>query len=271
MGELLKFLPRRIYGVVCAYRSGLMDVEIAGVEIAEDDSLELHFPKANPFFSGEAVAIHLDDRSGSELYSIELRVYRCSYKGVVTRVSGASMTVAPVDFSLVYSTRVVATYRAPGYAFPAEKRPIRELPISPLARLALPNERERENKLGVWITRAEERPHTTVMAFLSSESDDIFLITQANTFKYANILRDPDCCFAIDHRGSFQFDRAIDWNYTIFKARAFAIPPDHAIFAEVQARFVEKNPWEIAFFSDPEIKMFHLAPVKILYADIIER
>jgi hypothetical protein len=271
MGELLKFLPYRIYGVVCAYRSGLTDVEIAGVEIAGDDSLELHFPKANPFFVGEAVTIHLDDRSGSELYSIELRVYRCSYKGVVTRVSGTSMTVAPVDFTLVYSTRVVATYRIPSYSYPVETRPIRALEVSPLTRFALPDEKERENKLGVWITRAMGRPHTTVMAFLSSENDDIFLITQAGTFKYENILRDPDCCFAIDHRGSFQFDRAIDWNYTIFKARAHTVPSDHAIFAEVQARFVEKNPWEIAFFSDPEIRMFHLAPEKILYADIIER
>lgn len=64
--------------------------------------------------------------------------------------------------------------KAHGYRFPEDSRPETALPSIDTRKVYLPNEKEKENKLGVWITRAEERPHTTVMAFLSSTRDAPF-------------------------------------------------------------------------------------------------
>ena len=104
--------------------------------------------------------------------------------------------------------------------------------------------KEYENKLGVFITRLQSRPHSSLMAFLSNECDDIFLITFKSTFKSKAIHRNNQCCFAIDHRSDFVFERAYDWNYTIINAEAYTISKHNPVFSEIQDRFVEKNPWE---------------------------
>lgn len=269
MGELRRFLPSRLVGVCAGYKSGRLVAAVAAVFLADDDRLKLTFPKRNPFAAGEAVTIHLDDRQGSEIYSIELRVHRVSYKGTVLSVQGNEAWLAPGDFELFYGSRIVARFRATGYQHPADGRPGSTLPESPLGAAVLTDENERSNKLGVLITRAPDRPHTTVMAFLNSVADDIFLITQKGTYKYHNLARDPDCAFALDHRASFNFERQVDWNYTIFEARAHRIDPSRPAFRQIQAEFIEKNPWEAAFFSDPQIEMIHLMPRRIIQQDIL--
>lgn len=70
------------------------------------------------------------------------------------------------------------------------------------------------------MTRTAEQPHTTVMAFLSTQDDDIFIISFPSTFKVQQLQRNPSCCFAIDERANFTFDKAIQWNYTLIDAIA---------------------------------------------------
>jgi len=268
MGDLLKFLPRQTVGVCAGYRGGKVVAAVALVTLGKG-GLSLSFPKRNPFSAGDAVTVHLDDRVGSEIYSIELRVYRASYKGTVVSSRGREAEVALADYELFYGNRIVDADRAPDYTPTPDARVAGTLPPSPLLQPILADEHEHFNKLGVLVTRAPVRPHTTVMAFLNSPDDDIFLITMKSTYKYHNLVRDADCVFAIDHRGGFSFERQVDWNYTIYEALAHRVDPGQATFAEVQAEFIAKNPWEAAFFSDPSIEMIHLVPRRIIHQDIL--
>jgi nitroimidazol reductase NimA-like FMN-containing flavoprotein (pyridoxamine 5'-phosphate oxidase superfamily) len=269
MGELLKFLPRQTVGVCAGYKEGRIVAAVALVTLAGDDVLGLSFPKKNPFRAGEAVTVHLDDRVGAEIYTIELRVHRASYKGTVAAAGPREATVVPVAYELFYGSRVAARYSAPGYAHPAAPRP--EVPFlpSPLAGATLADRGERENKLGVLVTRGPDRPHTTVMAFLNSDQDDIFLITMRETYKYHNLVRNPDCVFALDHRGSFSFEHQVDWNYTLYEAQARLVAPGRPEFQQIQGEFVDKNPWETAFFTNPSVVMVHLVPRRIIHQDIL--
>jgi hypothetical protein len=268
MGQLLKFFPSRLVGVCAGYKGADLVAAVASVTLRHDDTLELHFPKTNPFRAGEPITVHLDDRVGSDVYSIELRVHRASYKGTVTSVHGTQAHVELVDFELFFGGHVVAKSRAAGYGHPADARAAGPLQESPLKSLALVEDNERSNQLGVLITRAAVRPHTTVMAFLTSV-DEVFLITNRPSFKYQLLLRDPDCAFALDHRATFSFERQVDWNYTIFAARAHRVDRASPLFLAIQDEFVLKNPWESAFFTSPEAELLHLVPRRILQQDVL--
>ena len=269
MGELLKFLPRQTVAVCTAYREGRVVAAVALATLGHDDVLGLDFPKKNLFRVDDAVTIHLDDRVGAEIYTIELRVHRVSYKGTVAAADPNRATVVPLDFELFYGSRVAARYSAPGYSHGPDPRPPVPLAPSPLGGTVLADRGERENKLGVLVTRGPRRPHTTVMAFLTSDQDDIFLITVPETYKYHNLVRDPDCVFALDHRGTFSFERQVDWNYTLYEAQARQIGADRPEFRQIQAEFVDKNPWETAFFTNPSVVMIHLMPRRIIHQDIL--
>jgi len=269
MGELLNFFPSKLVGVCAGFRDGTLVAAVAAVTIRHDDGLILEFPKANPFVPGQALTVHLDDRVGSEMYSIELKVHRTSYKGTVASVAGNQAQVQVVDYDLFYGTRVVARAQAPGYRHPVDGRPPRALAESPLRSMALADEAEVSNQLGVLITRAPDRPHTTVMAFLSGVEDDIFLITDQRSFKYQLLTRDPGCAFAIDHRATFSFERHVEWNYTIYETRAHRVDQASTLFAPIQREFVHKNPWETAFFSSPDAVLIHLAPSRIIHQDVL--
>jgi hypothetical protein len=266
MNKLRDFLPERGYSVVSAFSAGRVIAQIAACEIGMDSRLSLRFPKPHRFAVGDRVTVHLDNRTGVETLDINLRVYRASYRGIVSSVRGDLVGVELVHYQLFIGTYVIAEEKIEGYAFPADARSDSPLPRSELSSAIFPDEREAENKLGVWITRSELWPHSTVMAFLSSPSDDIFLVSHRGSFKSSIIHRDRRCCFAIDHRSTFLFERAVDWNFTVLEAEASLIGRDSPLFDRVQAEFVHKNPWEEPFFTDPAVELFHLKPLGILCA-----
>lgn len=269
MAQLKKVLPTRLVGVCAGYRDQALVAAVAAVTLKDSDGLVLDFPKTNPFREGDAVTVHLDDRLGSEIYSVELRVHRMSWRGRIASVKGLRADAVALDGEVIYGTRVVAEVRTPGYQRAADPRPDRPLEASGLTRAPLADEGERSNKLGVLITRGADRPHTTVMAFLSTRADDVFLVTMRNSFKYQLLLKDPRTAFALDHRASFVFERQVDWNYTILETRARRIDRGSTLFGALQAEFVAKNPWEEAFFSHPEAEMLHLEPLRIVQQDVL--
>jgi hypothetical protein len=266
MTKLRDFLPERTYSVASSYSRDRIAAQVAACTIHADSSLSLFFPKPQRFEVGDRVTVHLDNRTGVESLDIKMRVYRASYRGLVSLVRGDRVEVELVHYQLFFGTGVVAEERAEGYEYPADSRPELPLPPSGLSQALFPDERESENKLGVWITRASLWPHSTVMAFLSSRDDDIFLLSHRGSFKSSLIHRDSRCCFAIDHRSTFLFERAVDWNFTVLEAEASLIDSDRPLFAAVQAEFVRKNPWEEPFFTDPKVELFHLRPLGILCA-----
>jgi len=70
--------------------------------------------------------------------------------------------------------------------------------------------------------------------------------------------------FAIDHRANYHFEKAYDWNYAIIKGTASFVPRSHPHFNTIQEEFITKNPWEMAFFTDPKVLMYHIEPLELV-------
>jgi len=266
VAKLEDYLPRETYCVACAYSGDSVVAQVAHCTLLDSGGIRLRFPKPHRFSPGDRITVHLDNRTGVESFDNSLRVYRGSYRGVVERASPDGLSAALARYELYYGPSVVAEEAARGYTHPADGRPEVPLPPSSLEEVGFADEREAENKLGVLVTRAEAWPHTTVMAFLSTREDDVFLISHRGSFKSGLLHRDRRCCFAIDHRATFLFERAIDWNFTILDMEASLVGRESPLFERAQAEFVRKNPWELVFFTDPRAELFHLRPLGILCA-----
>ncbi len=260
---LQDFLPNKSYAIVAGYARDKIVAALGGV-VFHDRSIEIFFPKVNPFKEGQKITFHLDNRTGLEEFDIDLRVYRVSVKAIVLKSDATTIFAQPVEYDLKYSNRSVDVFKAENYDFPVDSRPKIALPEANLSKTPTFNDGEKENKLGVLVTHSVDRPHTTVMAFLSSEEDDIYIISHDDSFKSKNIARNGDCVFAIDHRATFNFDRAIDWNYTLIAGDLRKISRTNPLFPFIQSKFVEKNPWEYAFFTDAKVEMYQIKAREIM-------
>jgi hypothetical protein len=266
---LLKYLPQQTYAIAAGYRNDKIIAVVAGALINEDNSIRLIFPKGNPFKTNQRITLHLDNRTGAEAFSVELRVYRCSYKGLMAEAEKDACLVTPLEYDLRFSNRSAEFFKAPAYEYPQDKRGEEIIEKAELTETPVTDDKEEKNKLGVWITKAEDQPHTTVMAFLSTSKDDIFVISHKDSFKSRLVHRDADCCFAIDHRANYVFEKAYDWNYTIISGRVREVPHGSPLFFDIQNMFVEKNPWEFVFFTAPDMELFCLSPEEILTPDTL--
>lgn len=260
MGLLRDFLPRHGYGVVGVYREESLVVEVVGLRIDDDDGLLLQFPREQPLRVGDAVTVQLDNRMDVARLSAKKPVHRTSYRGTVTEADAGTASVVPAGFQLFYSDHLVAPFPALDPGPRPDPRPV--VPLVPTTRTSLDERSDAEagSSLGVLFTRALGRPHSTVMAFLSSRDGDIFLITDPGSFKVQQLLRDPRVAFAVDFRATYDLSRPLDWSYRIQTFRALVVPRSAGLFQTVQDRFIAKSPWEGAFFSDPSSLLVHLAP-----------
>ena len=256
--NIMTLIGKPALGVLAYYRGQETIVHICAVYPNSDNSLELHFPNGHGLRRGDSATIHLDNRTGVADYDAELRVFRMSYKGTVVTGDDRSVILRLRECQIYYSNRIELDLRQPGYVYPPDNRPETALALSSLQRLPTPDAKEHDNKVGVLVTMAPEQPHTTVLAFLSSEDGDVFFVTLPDSYKARLLRRNPHCFFAIDSRASFSFDRALEWNYSIIEADATLIPPATPLFETIREAFIAKNPWEIAFFTLPNLEMYHL-------------
>jgi hypothetical protein len=256
--NLLTYLGKQILGVLAAYKQDDIVIHIVAVYPQCDNRLKVFFPHGHSFIPGDRVTLHLDNRSGVDEFDAEIRVYRASYKGEVLDCDGDWLTLDARECQLLHGFHAAVSIKAPGYRYPDDPRPGLALAASPLATLPPIESYDQPNKVGVLVTMAQEQPHTTVLAFLSTENDDIFLITFPETFKSQLLKRDPHCFFVLDERASFTFERAIEWNYTIVEGVATRIASGTPLFLQVQQAFIDKNPWEMPFFIRPDVEMYHI-------------
>jgi hypothetical protein len=263
---LRDYLGEQILGVLASYQSQGVVHHIGMVYPRSNDGLRVFIPKGHALAAGTQVTLHLDNRTGVDELDADLRVYRTSYKGRITGTDENWVTVEPVEYTLIHGIKVVDSYREPRYEFPADPRVESELPPTPLRQLGPVREKEHENKIGILTTLAEGQPHTTVLAFLNTEDDDMFLISVPGTFKLHLLKRDPHCFFIIDERAKFIFERAIDWNYTILEMQAFRVPEDAPLYEQVRTAFVLKNPFEAGFFLMDGMEMLHLKCRDVVFA-----
>lgn len=256
--NLVTFLGKQILGVLAAYQQGDIVLHICGVYPQWDNRLRLFFPKGHGLLLGDLATIHLDNRTGVDEFDSSIRVYRASYKGRVIGVEDDWAILEPRECVLLHGFTPAVEISEPGYAFPEDPRLERPIPWTELTHLPQVEGRDYPNKVGVLVTMAAEQPHTTVLAFLSSQEDDIFLITFPETFKSKLLKRDPHCFFVMDERASFTFERAIEWNYTIIEGHASLVPPQSPLFESIRQAFIDKNPWEMPFFIRPDVEMYHI-------------
>lgn len=262
INQLNDAIGKQALGVASYYRAQQLQAAVCCVFVHPNNNLHCAFPTGHQLQTGDLVTIHLDNRTGVSEYDAELSVYRASYKGRVDRVQHDMIEVSPREFMVMFGNRTVLSFQASDYSFPLDTRPLQQLPVSPLQQVPAMDESERMNKVGVLITRAAEQPHTTVMAFLSSQQDDIFFITFDESFKMAVLKRDGACMFAIDSRADFTFVDAIHWNYSLIHGEVFHIPRDSAMFVPLKELFIEKNPWEVGFFDHPSVHLYHIKPAQ---------
>jgi len=260
LGLLRDYLPRHTYGIVGTYHDGQLVTAVAAVAIDDSDALVLQFPGPHPFRLEDRVTVQLDNRREVPRLTEELPVHRTSYKGTVSAVTAEFVEVCPVEFQIVHSDQLLQDYRAPGYEFPADPRPLIALKESPHALGLHPRQDDAEADLGVLLTRAPERPHTTVMAFLSAGAGDVFLVTRPQSYKAHNLFRDPHVVFAVDYRHTYDLSRPLDWAYRLLPMKAYRISAGRELHTEVTETFLRKNPWNAGFFAAPGAILLHLAP-----------
>ncbi|MHB9331704.1 hypothetical protein B2M27_09970 [Kluyvera intermedia] len=256
--NLATFLGKQVLGILAGYQRDNVVIHVCGVYIQSDNSLRVYFPKGHTFSAGDLVTLHLDNRSGVDEFDAEISVYRASYKGRVISQEEDWVVVVPRECQLIHGMSVVLEIREEGYQFPADDRPEQPVPFTMLRDMPEPESKDAVNKVGVLITMANEQPHTTVLAFLSSVDDDIFLITFPQMFKSRLLKRNPHCFFAMDERAHYTFERAIEWNYTIVEGEASLVPSDSPLYETIREAFIRKNPWEMGFFLQSNIEMYHI-------------
>ncbi|MEI8633949.1 hypothetical protein P4S72_21485 [Vibrio sp. PP-XX7] len=226
--QLSHFIGKHTLGILGCYAQQTpdqtLDVYICGVEVISDQLLKLFFPKGHQLTFNQLVTLHLDNRSGVSEYDAELKVYRLSFKGVVSRTDPHHAIIEAREYQTFYGMGIEKEYVAQGYQYPTDLRDMSPLPITPLNELPEIDDDEHDNKIGVLLSHALQQPHTTVMAFLSTKEDDIFFITFKGTFKSKLLRRDNRCHFAIDSRATFTFEHAIEWNYSIIQGEVLSNP-----------------------------------------------
>lgn len=260
------YLGEQLLGVLASYQARGIVHHICVVYPRQTNQLKLFIPKGHALAVGSLVTLHLDNRTGVDELDAELRVYRASYKGRVTSVDESWAMVDPVEFVLIHGVQAVEQHWESGYAFPVDPRPERPIPLSPLNTFPPVESKDHPNKVGVLTTLAAGQPHTTVLAFLSSQEDDVFLISMPGTFKSQVLRREPRCFFTIDERAKFTFEQSIEWNYTTIEAQAQVVHRQSPLYERIRSEFILKNPWEVGFFLSAEIEMFHLQKVAIVCA-----
>ncbi|MCE0494884.1 hypothetical protein [Vibrio salinus] len=264
--SLRELIGHQVIGVLGTYTEDAegMDVYICGIEIQSDTQLKLSFPHGHSLLQNQPVTLHLDNRTGISEYDAELNVNRLSFKGTVERFNEYEAIVSAVEYQVYYGLSLIKAFQIENYEFPDDDRPSKALPISLIQQSPVIDATEHDNKIGVLLSFAKQRPHTTVMAFLSSEEDDIFFITFPSTFKGQVLSRDNRCYFAIDSRATFTFEKAIEWNYSIISGEVYEIPKSSPVFEQIQELFIAKNPWEVGFFSHPDIQLYHLKAAHVV-------
>lgn len=263
---LKNYLGEQFLGVLAAYQAQGIVHHIGVVYPHSCNQLRVFIPKGHQLALGSLVTLHLDNRTGVDALDAELRVYRCSYKGRVILSDEGWVHVEPVEFMLIHGTSVVEEWRESGYEFPVDLRPASALPPTPLQTLAPIEPKDHENKVGVLTTLAQGQPHTTVLAFLTSQDDDVFLISAPGSFKLQLLHRQPRCFFTIDERAKYTFEQAIDWNYSIFEMQAHSVPQGSAIYEQIRRAFIHKIPFEAGFFMIEGLEMLHLRRSTYVFA-----
>ena len=258
------YISNKSYAIVSGYINNEVVTEM-GVTSKIDRTVVIHFPKGTFFSPGQKISVYIDNRTGVDEFDSNLNIYRVAVKGTVVHCQNDYIVADILFYELFYGTAIVERFSKEGYSHPKDHREAITLPETPLVmadirdNLIIDN-----NKVGVFVTTAPEVPHSSIMAYLATKGDDVFIISHKGSFKSDNIEKNRDCTFTIDHRGEFSFEMAVFWNFTVLKGLIYRISGNNPVFSFLQAAFVDKNPWEKIFFTHDNIEMFHIQAQEVI-------
>lgn len=126
---LKDYLGEQLLGVLAAYQANGTVHRICVVYPRRSNQLQIFIPKGHSLAVGSLVTLHLDNRTGVDEFDGNLRVYRTSYKGRIVDAEENWIRVEPVEYMLFHGVSVVESYRANGYEFPQDARPLKKNPF----------------------------------------------------------------------------------------------------------------------------------------------
>jgi general stress protein 26 len=109
--------------------------------------------------------------------------------------------------------------------------------------------------VAVVITQGGEWATGTMQAFAETEALDILFIMDGKAEKFQNALKRPQVTVVVDTRDT--------GNAETFQIARASIQGEAA---EVKA-FLQKNPFEAPFFSNPALRMVRVRPKRVSYAN----
>ena len=114
------------------------------------------------------------------------------------------------------------------------------------------------NDLCVLATVSEGKPHCSLMSYISDEEGhEIYMISQKQTKKYANLIENPTVSLLIDTREEKVGQRRI-------YIKALTVRGEFQVISDlwkkdlIRAKFLERHPHLIDFLNDPGAEIFSI-------------
>jgi len=123
-----------------------------------------------------------------------------------------------------------------------------------------------QEHLAVLITQGVGWPTGTMQAFAEADDLSIIFIMGMSSERFQNLTVRPHATVLVDTRdlatpGSFEIGRAT------IQGIASEVPRGSAVWDQYKALFLQKNPFEEAFFASDNLRMVRVAPKRITYAN----
>jgi nitroimidazol reductase NimA-like FMN-containing flavoprotein (pyridoxamine 5'-phosphate oxidase superfamily) len=122
-----------------------------------------------------------------------------------------------------------------------------------------------EEQVAIIATQGERWPTATLQAFAETPELDLLFIMNDNSEKFQNLLTNPYVTVHVDTRdkgdvATFRISRAL------IQGIASEVPRDSALWDQLKAIFLKKNPFEEPFFKYPTLRMLRVKPARVSYA-----
>ena len=116
----------------------------------------------------------------------------------------------------------------------------------------------RTNDLCVLATVSEGKPHCSLMSYISDEEGrEVYLISNKQTKKYANLMENPTVSLLIDTREEEKGEKRI-YIKALTVSGEFQTIKDTKKKDLIRAKFVESHPHLTDFLKDPEAEIFSI-------------
>lgn len=120
--------------------------------------------------------------------------------------------------------------------------------------------------VAVVATHGEEWPTATMQAFAETPDLEVILIMLESAPKFQNLLKRPKISLIIDDRDRGDV-KTLQVIRVSMQGVAREVEKQSSEWKELQVIFLKKNPFEEPFFGYDALRMIHVVPKRITYAN----